>query len=247
MIIIDAPSTNFDPRRENKKIKYLILHYTGMSTAFESLQLLQGGDPAHQVSAHYLIDEEGGVVRIVDEAMRAWHAGKSCWERGEDVNSSSIGIEIQNPGHEPFPDVQIKTVVDICRDILERHKILPYHVLAHSDIAPLRKSDPGEKFPWASLAQQEIGLWPDVTESDELDAEEVWQNSEEIKSLLTRYGYDLYCDLKTLVTAFQRHFEPEIFNTPEKIGIANLKTVSRMQALIRQKLALRPKILYRRV
>jgi len=232
MIIIDAPSPNFDHRRENKKIKYLVLHSTGMQTAFESLRLLQGGDSAYIVSAHYLIDEDGGVARIVDEAMRAWHAGKSCWERGEDVNSSSIGIEIQNSGNESFPDVQIKAVVDMCRGILERHKILPYHVLAHSDIAPSRKSDPGEKFSWASLAQQGVGLWPDVTESDELDAEEVWQNPEEIKSLLMRYGYDTRCNLKTLVTAFQRHFEPEIFNTSEQVGIANLNTVSRMQAKI---------------
>ena len=246
MTVIDAPSLNFDQRRENKKIKYLILHYTGMPTAFESLRLLQGGDPSHQVSAHYLIDEEGGVVRIVDEAMRAWHAGKSCWEQEEDINSCSIGIEIQNPGHEygyvSFPDVQIKAVVELCRGILKRHKILPCHVIAHSDVAPERKTDPGEKFPWDFLAQQGVGIWPDVMENDRLDVEGVRQNPEKIKSLLVRYGYDSRCDLKTLVTAFQRHFEPEIFNTPEQVDIASLNTVSRMQSLIRQKLALRSKL-----
>ncbi|MFH1158034.1 MAG: N-acetylmuramoyl-L-alanine amidase [Pseudomonadota bacterium] len=246
MIIIDAPSPNFGPRKENKKIKFLVLHYTGRPTAFESLRLLQGKDPSHEVSAHYLIDEEGGVTRIVDEAMRAWHAGKSCWEREEDVNSCSIGVEIQNPGHEygyvRFPEIQMSAVAELCKGIIERHRILPYHVLAHSDIAPGRKTDPGEKFPWASLAQQGVGLWPDVTETDALDAENVWQNPEDIKSLLTRYGYDSRCDLKTLVTAFHRHFEPEIFDAPEKIGAENLNTISRMQALMRQKLALRPRL-----
>ena len=243
MIVIDAPSPNFDPRRENKKIKYLILHYTGMPTAFESLRLLQGGDLSHQVSVHYLIDEEGGVVRIVDEAMRAWHAGKSCWEKEEDINSCSIGIEIQNPGHEygyvSFPNVQIKSVVTLCRDILKRHRILPHHILAHSDIAPERKTDPGEKFLWDFLVQQGIGILPDVTEKDRLDAKEVWQNSEKIKSLLVRYGYDSRCDLKTLVTAFQRHFEPEIFNTPEQVGTVSLNTLGLMQSLMRQKLKFR--------
>ena len=241
MIIIDAPSPNFGPRPEGKKIKYLILHYTGTKTAFEALRLLQGGRKGHAVSAHYLIDENGSATRLVDEALRAWHAGKSCWEGEEDINSCSIGIELQNPGHEfgyvNFPEVQVRAVTELCKGIIGRHKILPYHVLAHSDIAPDRKKDPGEFFPWAELAQQGIGLWPEATDLDERELD-----AEEIKSILTKYGYDRRADLKTLITAFQRHFEPGVFLDPERIGVASPNTVQLLQALLRQKLALRPKI-----
>ncbi len=237
MIIIDAPSPNFNDRAEGKKIKYLILHYTGTETAFEALRLLQGGDPAHKVSAHYLVDEEGGVTRIVNEAMRAWHAGKSCWEKEEDLNSCSIGIEIQNPGHEhgyvEFPGEQMEAVAELCLDIIQRQKILPYNVLAHSDIAPERKMDPGELFPWEWLAQQGIGLWPEPAEG---------ADGGDIKSILTAYGYDARIDEKTLITAFQRHFAPEVFLTPDRVGIANLNTVQKIRSLLKQKMDLRPKI-----
>ena len=246
MITAEAPSPNFGPRKDGKSLKYLVLHYTGTPTAFESLRLLQGGDPWHPVSAHYLVDESGGVTRIVHEHLRAWHAGKSCWEGEEDINSCSIGIEIQNPGHEfgyvPFPAAQIKAVTALCRDIIARCKILPNNVLAHSDIAPDRKQDPGELFPWAQLAQEGIGLWPAVTDKDKENAAQILQNPEGIKSILTRYGYDARLDLKTLLAAFQRHFEPEVFLTPDSIGKANLNTVSLIQALVRQRLELRPKL-----
>ena len=236
MMIVDAPSPNFGPRAAGKKIKYLILHYTDTTTSFEALRLLQGGDPAHQVSAHYLVDETGTVMRIVDEAMRAWHAGKSSWEGEADINSCSIGIEIQNPGHSngyvPFPAVQIKAVAELCHGIIERHSILPCHVLAHSDIAPERKTDPGELFPWQALSEQGIGIWPESGE----------YGREEIDTVLTRYGYDPNTDIKSRITAFQRHFEPEVFLTPERVGVANLNTVNRLQSLVSQKLAQRPKI-----
>ena len=236
MIIADAPSPNFGPRKDGRKIKYLILHYTGTKTAFEALRLLQGGDPDHKVSAHYLIDEGGTVMRIVDEALRAWHAGKSSWEGEDDINSCSIGIEIQNPGHEygyvPFPDEQMKAVAELCHGIIERHKILPCYVLAHSDIAPERKTDPGELFPWQALSEQGIGAWTEAGEPEAGD----------IDAILTRYGYDPRVDLKTRITAFQRHFEPEIFLTPDRVGIADLNTVNRLQSLMKQKLAQRPRI-----
>jgi len=236
MIIVDAPSPNFGPRTEGKKIKYLILHYTGTKTVFEAIRLLQGGEPKHQVSAHYLVDEAGSVMRFVDENMRAWHAGKSYWEREEDINSSSIGIEIQNPGHEygyrPFPEEQMKVVAELCHGIIDRHKILPAHVLAHSDIAPERKEDPGELFPWQALSEQGIGLWPEAGEHE----------AEDIGVILTKYGYDPRIDLKTRITAFQRHFEPEVFLTPESIGVAGPNTVKRLQSLMAQKLAGRRRI-----
>lgn len=237
MIIIDAPSPNFGPRKDGKKIKYLVLHYTGSPTGFEALKLLQGGRKGHDVSSHYLVDDTGDVMRLVDENMRAWHAGKSCWEKEEDINSCSIGIEIQNPGHEygyvPFPENQMAAVAELCLGIIGRHKILPYNVLAHSDISPERKEDPGELFPWEWLAGQGIGLWPEATEAD---------TAEDIHSILTAYGYDGRVDNKTLITAFQRHFQPEVFTTPELVGVADLNTVQLAAALLRQKMALRPKI-----
>ena len=239
MNILDAPSPNFGPRRENKKIKFLVLHYTGTPTAFEALRLLQGGDPAYQVSAHYLVDDDGTVTRIVDETLRAWHAGTSYWEGEEDINSCSIGIEIQNPGHAfgytPFPGEQMAAVAELCRGIIGRNSILPQHVLAHSDIAPERKLDPGELFPWAQLAESGIGLWPEVRVEDR-------EETNDVKSILTKYGYDPRVDEKTLITAFQRHFEPETFLTPDRIGVANPNTVSLMRALLRQKMALRARV-----
>jgi N-acetylmuramoyl-L-alanine amidase len=236
-MIIDAPSPNFGPRKEDKKIKYLILHYTGTPTAFEALRLLQGRQADHEVSAHYFVDEDGSITRLVSEDMRAWHAGKSCWEGEEDINSCSIGIEIQNPGHEfgyrKFPEAQIRSVTELCRGIIGRHKILPCHVLAHSDIAPERKKDPGELFPWQQLAAEGIGLWPEAKETD---------GEKDIKAILTKFGYDAALDEKTLIAAFQRHFEPEVFQTPEKIGVASLNTVQLAAALLRQNLALGPKV-----
>jgi N-acetylmuramoyl-L-alanine amidase len=236
MNIVDAPSPNFGPRKEGKKIKYLILHYTDTETSFEALKLLQGNDPAHQVSAHYLVDEDGTVMRIVDEANRAWHAGKSYWEGEEDINSCSIGIEIQNPGHtngyREFPKEQIAALVELCQGIIERHGILPCHVLAHSDIAPERKADPGELFPWQELAEQGIGVWPEPGEFEKGD----------IKKILTKYGYDPRVDQKTLIKAFQRHFEPEAFLTPDSAGTETPDTVKKSQSLLKQKLAQRPKL-----
>lgn len=244
MMISDSPTQNFGTRAQGAKVRYLVLHYTDTQSAFDALKIMQ--DPARQVSAHYLVDEQGGVLRLVQEEMRAWHAGKSRWEGEEDLNSFSIGIEIQNPGHGfgyvPFPDEQIRSVAKLCRDIISRHDILPPHVLAHSDIAPERKRDPGELFPWEALAAQGVGLWPKITVHDEIDAEDIGDDAEKIKSLLTKFGYDPRLDLKTLVTAFQRHFEQDVFATEEKIGIASQKTVTALVALYRQKLALRRKI-----
>ncbi|MBU6474412.1 MAG: N-acetylmuramoyl-L-alanine amidase [Alphaproteobacteria bacterium] len=235
MNVIDAPSPNFGPRPEGKKIKYLILHYTGTETSYEALRLLQGGDKDHEVSAHYMVDEDGSVMRLVDESLRAWHAGKSYWEGETDINSCSIGIEIQNAGHDfglpGFPDTQIAAVIELCREIMARHKILPCHVLGHSDVAPGRKKDPGEKFPWQKLAEAGIGAWPESGESEEAD----------IDKILTQFGYDPNAELKARITEFQRHFMPEIFATKEKIGVADPDTVQKLQSLVKKKLGLRPK------
>lgn len=244
MIVTASPSPNFGPRKNNAKIKYLILHYTGMEDPFDALRRMQ--DPAAEVSAHYMVDESGMIYQLVDEDMRAWHAGKSWWEGEDDVNSTSIGIEIQNPGHEfgyrPFPDVQIAAVNELCRDIVARRKILPAHVIGHSDIAPARKQDPGELFPWTALAAAGVGLKPVVTDLDELEADKIISEPEAVKSLLTRFGYDPRLDLEVLVTAFQRHFEPDVFDDAEKIGKYSLNTVQLLVSLYRQKLAQRVKL-----
>lgn len=228
--IVDAPSPNFGPRAEGKRIKYLILHYTGTRTAFDALRLLQGKDPAREVSAHYLVDESGEVMRLVDENARAWHAGKSFWEGERDINSCSIGIEIHNPGYEhgyrPFPADQVLAVKQLCEEIVRRHGILPCHVLAHSDIAPERKKDPGELFPWREAA---LGDWPQAGGGVE--------GEEGIEALLTRYGYDPEASLESRITAFQRHFEPEVFAAPERIGTASPETVRRLRVLLQQKFA----------
>lgn len=243
MIISDAPSPNLNERADGRKPSILILHYTDTQTTFDALQILQSVE--RKVSSHYLVGDDGQVLRLVPEEMRAWHAGKSWWEGETDINSSSIGIEIQNPGHTfgyvPFPEVQMQAVTELCQGIIQRHKILPYHVLGHSDIAPERKRDPGELFPWERLAQSGVGLWPKVTETIELDADELRGNEEEIRSLLTRYGYNPGADFKTLITAFQMHFEPEVFRE-ERAGEVTVHTVRRLKALVQQRLALRPKI-----
>ena len=244
MIISEAPSPNFGPRAAGKKPDLLILHYTDTQSGFDALKILQ--DPARQVSSHYLVNDDGQIMRLVPEEMRAWHAGKSNWQGETDINSSSIGIEIQNPGHQfgyvPFPDVQMRAVAELCRDIISRNRIIAYNVLAHSDIAPERKADPGELFPWAWLASAGIGLWPQPTEGDGLDAEDLLGKEDDIKSLLGRFGYDRRVEFKTLVTAFQRHYEQDAFAFTKKVGVASLNTVKLIKSLVRQRLALRPKV-----
>ncbi len=223
MKIALAPSPNFGPRALGKKISLLILHYTDTATAQESLRLMQS--PAHQASAHYLIDEDGAVTRLVEEEHRAWHAGKSYWAGETDVNSCSIGIELQNPGHShgyrAFPAAQIRAATALCRDIIARHALLPQNILAHSDVAPLRKKDPGELFPWRQLAEDGVGLWPDAPQGEML-------TEEKIASLLTRIGYDPAADFTARLTAFQRHYVPESFPQAGKI---NPLTCARLTAL----------------
>src|SRR5262249_30688388 len=149
-------------RREGVCIDMLVLHYTGMATREDALARLT--DPAAEVSAHYVIDEDGAAYQLVDEASRAWHAGVSFWRGEGDVNGRSIGIELVNPGHEfgyrDFPKPQMESLTVLARDILARHSIPPINVVGHSDVAPTRKMDPGEKFDWRGLAQVGVGVWP---------------------------------------------------------------------------------------
>jgi len=219
MKIIERPSPNQDTRG-GVGVDMLVLHYTGMTSGEAALARLC--DPAAKVSAHYTIDEDGTVYAMVPEAQRAWHAGLSFWAGARDINARSIGIELINPGHEfgyrPFPDAQIGALTALCRQILDRHAIVPWRVLGHSDVAPARKDDPGELFPWAGLAAAGIGFWP-APGDDPGEAA--------MAPLLMRYGYDPDVPLEKSVAAFQRHFRPSCVD-----GMADRETRGTLSGLI---------------
>jgi N-acetylmuramoyl-L-alanine amidase len=209
MRLLDRPSPNHDPRPDG--VDMLILHYTGMSSGEEALNRLCSA--AAKVSAHYLIEEDGAVWRLVPEGRRAWHAGVSFWAGRRDLNGASIGIELVNPGHDngyrAFPDRQMAALEALAREILTRHPIPARHVLGHSDVAPRRKTDPGELFDWPRLARAGIGLWPAAAG----DAGTV-PDIGETQRLLAAIGYEtpqtgaLDDETRAVVAAFQRHFRP---------------------------------------
>jgi N-acetylmuramoyl-L-alanine amidase len=200
--IIDTPSPNFDDR--TLPITMIVLHYTGMADAASAIARLT--DPEAKVSAHYLIAEDGQIVRMVAEEKRAWHAGKSYWRKIDNVNSASIGIEIVNPGHEfgyrPFPEPQIAALIPLMQEITLRHKITRGNIVGHSDIAPARKEDPGELFPWDRLAKLRLAL-PSPTKNL-MDPH--WTDGGFLLAL-ERFGYDV-SDATAAVRAFQRRFRP---------------------------------------
>jgi N-acetylmuramoyl-L-alanine amidase len=203
---IERPSPNHDARdhegRDEAPIDMLVLHYTGMPTAAAALARLC--DPAAKVSAHYTIDEDGTIYAHVPEARRAWHAGVAHWAGASDINARSIGVELVNPGHafgyRPFPQDQIAALTALCHSILMRHPIPSWRVLGHSDVAPARKDDPGELFPWARLAKAGIGLWPERKPGT------LGPDS------LARFGYDPDAPPDKVIAAFQRHFRPRLLN-----------------------------------
>ncbi len=233
MIIVPSLSPNYNARnfptaRGASRINMIILHYTDVPTADEARSLMQ--DPAHKAAAHYLVDTNGAIEQLISDEHRAWHAGESYWAGEEDINSVSLGIEIQNPGHrggnKAYPLAQIKSVTALCRHLIAKHDLDKEAVLAHSDVAPARKIDPGEWFPWADLAAHEVGYWPTVCMADKMHATEMAE--EELIELLTMCGYDMRQDLDVVIAAFQRHFVPEIFLDPDSVGKADVLTRAKL-------------------
>jgi N-acetylmuramoyl-L-alanine amidase len=232
------PSPNHDDRARATTIDILLLHYTGMATTAAAIERLC--DPSAKVSSHYVIDEHGEILQLVPEARRAWHAGLSSWEGVTDINSRAIGIEIGNPGHgfgyPDFPDAQIEAVIALGGDIVARHRIRADRVLAHSDVAPRRKLDPGEKFPWQRLHRAGIGAWVEPAPIAESAAGGLGARGTEVADLqaaLANYGYGIkasgvYDDLtEAVVTAFQRHFRPARVD-----GVADCSTVQTLHSLL---------------
>ena len=231
-------SPNRGERRGRGRPDCLILHYTGMPSGDGALKLLL--DPASEVSAHYLVWEDGSIDQLVAESDRAWHAGKSSWKGESDVNSASIGVEIVNPGHDggapPFAGPQIESTIRLARDICDRWAIPPERVLAHSDVAPARKQDPGEAFPWKLLWRKGVGHW---VEPAPLAGPALFAHAEEgspvraLQTMLALYGYGVEItgvydrQTRQAVAAFQRHFRPERVD-----GEADASTVATLKALI---------------
>jgi len=217
MRLVDCRSPNQDERPTGAAIDMIVLHYTGMKTADEALARLC--DPGAKVSAHYTAGTDGRVFFHVPEERRAWHAGVSYWAGQMNVNACSVGIELVNPGHEfgyvPFAPAQIAALIDLARGILSRHPIPPNRVLGHSDVAPGRKTDPGELFPWQHLAEFGIGVWPNRSSPVRGVPRSGTEGADPALGL-ARYGYGLppHTDvrLEAVITAFQRHFRPSAVN-----------------------------------
>jgi N-acetylmuramoyl-L-alanine amidase len=220
--IIERPSPNHDARPDGQAVDILLLHYTGMESGAAALERLC--DPAAKVSAHYLVEEDGRIFQLVSESRRAWHAGAAEWQGASDINARSIGVEVVNPGHEfgyrPFSPEQTAAVKLLALDILARHPIPAARVLGHSDVAPLRKEDPGEFFDWRGLAASGIGIWPPDSGAAVLESA--------VGKALKRIGYGYTEeDLPAVIRAFQRHFRPGAVT-----GSADAETRRRLASLL---------------
>jgi N-acetylmuramoyl-L-alanine amidase len=242
------PSPNFGVRRGRGRPDMLLLHYTGLADVTEAIDWLCR--PESRVSAHYVVDETGRIAQLVAESMRAWHAGVATWAGESDINSVSVGIEIHNPGHDlgycDFPEAQLGALEALCLDIIARHRIRPERVLAHSDVAPARKQDPGEKFPWARLAAVGIGHWvapvPIAEERGDVRGSGAAAGPAEnrgaaaiaaTQAQLAAYGYGIAptgeedAATHVVVRAFQRHFRPQRVD-----GCLDASTVATLRRLI---------------
>ncbi|WNV09042.1 N-acetylmuramoyl-L-alanine amidase [Tardiphaga sp. 709] len=232
------PSPNFGDRNKGLVPDMIVLHYTGMPDPEGAITRLCSAGT--DVSAHYIVLEDGRIVQTVPEAKRAWHAGVGFWAGEEDINSCSIGIEIINRGHDwgypDFPSRQIAAVTALCRGIMLRHDLQPHRVLGHSDVSPSRKKDPGEKFPWHSLANSGVGHWvmpAPIVRGETMKLGTAGDDVLALQHALARYGYGIETDgqynapTMEVVTAFQRHFRPERVD-----GLVDHSTLTTLQALL---------------
>jgi len=236
------PSPNHGERAGGRRPDMILLHYTGMADSQAALRRL--GSPNSEVSSHYLVFENGTIVQMVQEARRAWHAGEASWAGESDINSCSIGIEIANPGHSNgypnFPKRQVAAVTALCRSILTRHPVAPERVLAHSDVAPSRKEDPGEKFPWQTLYDSGVGHWvkpvPIAATGESFALGDRGSEVEALQKALAAYGYGITpsgdYDYAThqVMLAFQRHFRPQRVD-----GVADPSSRETLQQLLEQR------------
>ncbi len=209
-ILHNFKSKNFDSRKA--KIEYIVLHYTETKNLSEAINLLT--EEKRKVSSHYLIDTNGKIYNLVSDSKRAWHAGVSSWQGQDDINSRSLGIEIVNEGEKKasyYPDLQISALIELIKNLIKKHKIHSYNILGHSDIAPLRKIDPGKYFPWKILSENMIGIWA------ENERQDIFLKNDDVDLLLAnlkKIGYS-YIDLSEknknnlkIIDAFHRHFLP---------------------------------------
>ena len=223
MKISNFYSPNFSgKKRLNNSIKLIIIHYTGMQSERESLDRLT--DPKSKVSSHYAINQKGKIFRLVNDNQIAWHAGKSCWGKYKNLNKNSIGIELVNKGHQfgytNFKKRQLSSLIKICKSLIKKYKIKKRNIVGHSDIAPLRKIDPGEKFPWKQLANNKIGIWHNCKSSllRQYRNIKILEKKDKIKFIknLNKIGYCFSTKKKSflvkIMKAFQRHYRPELIN-----------------------------------
>lgn len=233
-------SPNFNDRKGVTAPDMVILHYTGMTDAQSALERLCS--PDSEVSAHYFIETSGKTHQLVPDKHRAWHAGRSYWDGVSDINSHSIGIELENPGHDhgyrPFPGSQIASLLKLLQRLKATYQIAPDKYLAHSDIAPDRKQDPGELFPWQALAQKGFGLWPSPAEMDYQNAHDLHDDADRLRQTFHNFGYSPDHPLDVTICAFHRHYYPEKFQSGEAPDQADNATIARLLNLLRQKFEL---------
>lgn len=231
--IDDAPleitkhkSRNYEQRFT--PIKYIVLHYTATKDHQCALNALTTSVGKGSVSSHYLVDEKGGILNLVDENFVAWHAGTSYWDGDPRINDYSIGIEIQNRSKEPFSYPQMQAVIKLCKDVMERYGIPPENVIGHSDVAPDRKSDPGEYFPWRAFAQHGVGIWPEETVAP--------PPGTDYMNIFRELGYGTKGrSEKQLITAFQQHFDPKTYANSSQVGVMTSSTFAKLYSVALKK------------
>lgn len=217
--VIDRPSPNHSDRK-GQAIRHLVLHYTALDTVQEALDKLCDPNSDNRVSAHYLVGKDGTIFRLVPDIYSAWHAGVSWWRGTHNLNESSIGIEIDNRGDGPFPDIQMQSVLALSHMLVQRYHIAPVDVVGHADIAPTRKEDPGAFFDWTMLARHGVGVMPVSA------AQSPGWTPQEMADALARFGYEI-SDPAATIRAFQRHFRPEKVD-----GVADARTQAILAGLL---------------